>query len=167
MSVKQDFIQHVKKHEGIIYKVSAIYTDGTEDRQDLFQEIVYQLWKSYPSFKGNSKISTWMYRVALNTSITHLKKEKRKEQQIPLDPDLLNRMEERDSLQEEQLAVLHAHIKRLNLIEKGIILLYLEGRNYDEIAAITGFTVTNIGTRLSRIKQKLKEQITKKQAYGI
>ncbi|MFD0976030.1 RNA polymerase sigma factor [Salinimicrobium gaetbulicola] len=167
MTVKQEFIKHVKEHEGIVYKVASVYADGKEDRQDLFQEIIYQLWRSYPTFKGHSKISTWMYRVALNTSITHLKKEKRKDQQVPLDPELLNRMEDRENLEEEQLAILHAHIKKLNLIEKGIILLYLEGRSYVEIAAITGFTQTNIGTRLSRIKQKLKDQITKEHSYGI
>lgn len=167
MTVKQEFIKHVKEHEGIVYKVASIYADGKEDRQDLFQEIIYQLWRSYPTFKGHSKISTWMYRVALNTSITHLKKEKRKDQQVPLDPELLNRMEDRENLEEEQLAILHAHIKKLNLIEKGIILLYLEGKSYEEIAAITGFTQTNIGTRLSRIKQKLKDQITKEHSYGI
>lgn len=167
MTVKQEFIKHVKEHEGIVYKVASIYADGKEDRQDLFQEIIYQLWRSYPTFKGHSKISTWMYRVALNTSITHLKKEKRKDQQVPLDPELLNRMEDRENLEEEQLAILHAHIKKLNLIEKGIILLYLEGKSYEEIAGITGFTQTNIGTRLSRIKQKLKDQITKEHSYGI
>lgn len=167
MTVKQEFIKHVKEHEGIVYKVASVYADGKEDRQDLFQEIIYQLWRSYPTFKGHSKISTWMYRVALNTSITHLKKEKRKDQQVPLDPELLNRMEDRENLEEEQLAILHAHIKKLNLIEKGIILLYLEGKSYEEIAGITGFTQTNIGTRLSRIKQKLKDQITKEHSYGI
>lgn len=167
MTVKQEFIKHVKEHEGIVYKVASVYADGKEDRQDLFQEIIYQLWRSYPTFKGHSKISTWMYRVALNTSITHLKKEKRKDQQVPLNPELLNRMEDRENLEEEQLAILHAHIKKLNLIEKGIILLYLEGKSYEEIAGITGFTQTNIGTRLSRIKQKLKDQITKEHSYGI
>lgn len=167
MTVKQEFIKHVKEYEGIVYKVASVYADGKEDRQDLFQEIIYQLWRSYPTFKGHSKISTWMYRVALNTSITHLKKEKRKDQQVPLNPELLNRMEDRENLEEEQLAILHAHIKKLNLIEKGIILLYLEGKSYEEIAGITGFTQTNIGTRLSRIKQKLKDQITKEHSYGI
>lgn len=76
-------------------------------------------------------------------------------------------MEERDNLQEERITVLYAQIKKLNVIEKGIILLHLEGRSYEEIGAITGFTASNIGTRLSRIKQKLKEQITKEYSYGV
>lgn len=167
MSRKQEFIQHLKENEGIIYKVSRIYADSPEDQQDLFQEIVLQLWKSYSSFKGKSKLSTWMYRVALNTSITYLKKEKKREPRSPLNPELLNLMEERDNLQEARITLLYAQIKKLNVIEKGIILLHLEGRSYEEISAITGFTQSNVGTRLSRIKQKLKEQITKEYSYGI
>lgn len=161
MHTKKEFVQNIKENEGIIYKVTRIYSNNREDQKDLYQEIVYQLWKSYESFKGQSKISTWMYRIALNTSITHLKKEKRKDNQVPIDTALLNRMEQIDTLVEERITLLYAHIKKLSIIEKGIILLHLEGKNYDEIATITGFTPTNVGTRLARIKQKLKTQIKK------
>lgn len=161
MHTKKEFIQALKENEGIIYKVTRLYSDNTEGQKDLFQEIVYQLWKSFASFKGESKISTWMYRVALNTSISHLNKEKRIHNQVPFDSILLNKIEEADTIMEDRVTLLYAHIKKLNIIEKGIILLYLEGKSYDEIATITGFTATNIGTRLARIKLKLKSQIKK------
>lgn len=159
MRSKQEFIKDIKENEGIIYKVSRLYTNTAEDQKDLFQEIVYQLWKSHGSFKKNSKISTWIYRVALNTAISNLKKEKRKETRVTLDNFLLNHPYEIDTETEERIALLYAHIKKLSIVERGIILLHLEGKNYDEIAAITGFTKTNVGTRLGRIKQKLKSQI--------
>ena len=161
MHTKEEFFQNIKENEGIIYKVARLYADSAEDQKDVYQEIVYQLWKSYPSFKKNSKISTWMYRVALNTAISNLKKEKRKGIQVPIDNSLLNRMAEIDTVMEERITLLYAHIKKLSIVENGIILLHLEGKNYDEIAAITGFTSTNIGTRLTRIKNKLKSQIKK------
>ncbi|WP_439132484.1 RNA polymerase sigma factor [Polaribacter sp.] len=161
MHTKEEFIQHIKENEGIIYKVARLYTNSAEDQKDVYQEIVYQLWKSYPSFKANSKISTWMYRVALNTAIGHLKKEKRKGTRVTIDNFLLNKIDEVDAVMEERITLLYTHIKKLSIVEKGIILLHLEGKNYDEIAAISGFTKTNIGTRLGRIKQKLKSQIKK------
>ena len=161
MHTKEDFIQQIKENEGIIYKVARLYTNTTEDQKDVYQEIVYQLWKSYPSFKADSKISTWMYRVALNTAINNLKKEKRKGIRVSMDNFLLNKIDHVDTVMEERITLLYAHIKKLSVIERGIILLYLEGKSYDEIAAITGFTATNVGTRLARIKNKLKSQIKK------
>ena len=100
-----------------------------------------------------------MYRIALNTAIAHLNKEKKKGNHVPVDEWLLNRTDSTDPLIEEQTNTLYTQIKQLNTIEKGIILLYLEGRSYEEMAAIIGFTATNIGTRLARIKQKIKAQI--------
>ena len=161
MHTKKEFIQDIKENEGIIYKITRIYSNNTEDQKDLYQEIVYQLWKSYSSFNENSKISTWMYRIALNTAISNLKKEKRKGSQVSIDNLLLNQMDQVDAVMEERITLLYTHIKKLSIVERGIILLHLEGKNYDEIASITGFTNTNIGTRLARIKQKLKSQIKK------
>lgn len=161
MHTKEAFIQKIKENEGIIYKVARLYTNTTEDQKDVYQEIVYQLWKSYPSFKADSKISTWMYRVALNTAISNLKKEKRKGTRVSIDNFLLNKVDQVDAVMEERITLLYAHIKKLSVLERGIILLHLEGKNYDEIAVITGFTATNVGTRLARIKNKLKSQIKK------
>ena len=161
MHTKKEFIKDIQENEGIIYKVTRIYSNNSEDQKDLYQEIVYQLWKSYSSFKGDSKVSTWMYRVALNTAISHLKKEKRKGHQVDLEKVLRDRIEHVDTIMEERIALLYSHIKNLSIVERGIILLYLEDKNYEEIASITGFSSTNIGTRINRIKQKLKAQIKK------
>ncbi|WP_298363338.1 sigma-70 family RNA polymerase sigma factor [uncultured Lutibacter sp.] len=161
MQNQQEFIKIIKENEGIIFKITLTYAYTKEHQKDLYQEIVYQLWKSFGSFKGDSKISTWIYRVALNTSITHLKKEQKKGKTIQFEKVLLNKIDHIDTLMDERIQLLYRHIKLLNTIEKGIILLFLEGKNYNEISEITGFTPTNVGTRLNRIKQKLKSQIIK------
>ncbi len=161
MSNKQEFIGIIKENEALIYKVARVYTNNKEDEQDLYQEIVYQLWKSFDSFRKEAKISTWMYRIALNTSIAYLHKEKKKGNHIPIHETELNRADTEDAFKEEQVQSLYTVIKELNTIEKAIILLYLEGKTYDEIAGITGFTVTNVGTRLGRIRQKISSQIKK------
>ena len=161
MHSKKEFIEIIQENEGLIYKVAKVYTYNQEDEQDLYQDIVYQLWKSFSSFRNESKISTWMYRVALNTSIAHLNKEKRKGSHLLINEAVLNTTDTNDTLQEERIDVLYTQIRKLNTIEKGIILLHLEGKTYDEIASITGFTSTNVGTRLGRIKQKIISQIKK------
>ncbi|GAB5399658.1 MAG: RNA polymerase sigma factor [Aureisphaera sp.] len=158
---KEDFIRTIKANEGIIYKITHIYARNEEERKDLYQEIVYQLWKSYPSFQGKSKISSWLYRVALNTSIAHLNRAKRTKYTLLDDFELGNIEDPEDSEFRDRMQVLYDHIYRLNVVEKGLILLYLEGKNYEEMAFITGFSVTNVGTRLGRIKQKLKTNIKK------
>jgi RNA polymerase sigma factor (sigma-70 family) len=159
MDKKEYFVQLVKANEGIIYKITMVYSNNTDDQHDLYQEIVYQLWKSYDSFRGDAKISTWIYRIALNSCIAHINKEKRSGYRVPIDLELLNKAAEPDAVTEERLTILYAAIKKLGTIEKAIILLFLEGNSHEEIAAITGFTKTNIGTRIGRIKEKLRSQI--------
>lgn len=158
MYSEEQFISIIKENEGLIYKVAKLYTSAKEDEQDLYQEIIYQLWKSFGSFRNESKITTWMYRIALNTSIANLNKAKKRGIQVPVTETLLNKPDISDSKQ-ERVDQLYAQIKKLDPIDKGIILLHLEGNNYEEIAAITGFSPTNVGTRLSRIKQKIISQI--------
>jgi len=155
------FVALIKENQGLIYKVTKLYTNSKEDAEDLYQDIVYQLWKSLGTFRNESKISTWIYRIALNASITHLRKEKRKGSQLAVTEELLDKEETNDNLQEERFETMYAYLKKLNEVEKGIIFLYLEGKSYDEIAAITGFTASNVGTRLSRIKQKISADIKK------
>lgn len=159
MQNKEAFVDIIKEHEALIYKITKVYADQRQDEQDLYQEIVYQLWKSFPSFRNESKISTWMYRIALNTAIAYLNREKRKAILQPIHETLFNKPDEKDSVKEERIDKMYALIKKLNTLEKGIILLWLEGKNYEEIAAITGFSSSNVGTRLGRIKQKLANQI--------
>ncbi len=162
MSKEYEFTRVIKDNEGVIFKITTIYTDNSEDQKDLYQEIVYQLWKAYDSFKGNSKISTWMYRVALNTAITRLKKEKRRGNRVGIDKIVMQQTDHHDAEFEERLKMLYAHIQGLNELEKGLMLLLLEGKKYEEIAIITGLSPSNVGTRISRVKHKLKTQIVKK-----
>ncbi|WP_207423050.1 RNA polymerase sigma factor [Desertivirga brevis] len=162
---KKRFIEIIRENEGLIYKVAKMYSNSLEDEQDLRQDIVYQLWKSFPSFRGESMISTWMYRIALNTAIRYLDQGKKKANQVEMDEAFLNRPDVVDNSNEDRHQALFAQIKKLSDIEKAIIFLFLEGKSYEEIAAVTGFTVTNVGTRLGRIKQKLMVQI-EKAGYG-
>lgn len=159
MNREREFVRVVKENEGIIFKITTIYTDNREDQQDLYQDIVYQLWKSFESFRKESKFSTWMYRIALNTALTKLKKNKRKGHVVPIDQVILRQTELYDTDFEERIKLLYSHIQQLNVLEKGIMLLLLEGKKHEEIAEITGFTKSNVGTRISRIKEKLKSQM--------
>lgn len=159
-SKEAQFTQFIKEHEGIIYKISRAYCERSEDQKDLYQDIVLQLWKGFDSFKGYSKVSTWMYRVALNTAFSFLRKEKRKGHKVQMD-DIQIAYEPRDLILEERIKEMYIQIRALNDIEKGIMLLLLEGKKYDEIAQIVGFTRTAVGTRISRIKEKLKQKLVK------
>ncbi len=160
-SKKVDFVKLIRDHEGIIYKITRVYLDSEEDQQDLYQEIVYQLWKSFDSFRSDSKWSTWMYRVALNTVISFLKRDRTQPKKVSSDHLDNFKMEPFDPVMEQRIEWLYKSIQELSVVEKGIILLYLEGKSHQEISTITGFTTTNIGTRISRIKEKLKRQISK------
>lgn len=155
------FAELIRKHQGLLIKVTSIYTDNKADQEDLFQEVVYQLWKSFDSFRNEAKISTWMYRVAMNTAITQLKKRKRSPDEVPISDAILSRSDNKDDNYEERLRFLYKQIERLNVLEKGLMLLLLEGRSYKEIAEITGLSDSNVGTRISRIKKKLKTNMTK------
>lgn len=155
--MEKEFLQIITENQGIIHKVCSIYCDLEEDRRDLFQEILVQLWKSYPSFRYESKFSTWMYRVALNTAITSFKKDKRKPDKTGLSFENLQLAEEMyDSGAEEQIKMLNKAVAQLTGIEKSIILLFLEDKKYEEIAEITGITQNYVRVKMNRIKKKLK-----------
>lgn len=161
MHLEDRFVQVIQEHEGIIYKVARIYTHAPEDQNDLYQEIILQLWKAWKKFREDAKVSTWMYRIAMNTAITYMRKRKRSLQKVPIDSIKINFVESSNPELEERLSLLYRHIESLSTLDKGIILLYLEDRSYEEMAEITGLSTSNIGTRLSRIKQKLKSQMVK------
>jgi len=159
--MENDLVEILNNYQGLIYKVCNLYCQDREDRKDLFQEIVFQVWKSLGSFQHKSSISTWMYRIALNTAITHFRKEKRtfhhhfslNNIEIPE----LNDSEEK----EEQFMSLFAAIHDLDKIDKSIILLYLEEKTYAEISEITGLSKSNVGVKLNRIKAKLSVTLKK------
>ena len=159
MDKKETFITAIKNYEGLVYKIASIYTNGVEDRNDLVQEIIYQLWKSFDSFNHKSGLSTWMYRVAMNVAIYHLKIAKRKVLTVPMDGQFLDVQEVDDNGIEEKWQAFRKQLNKLNLLDKGIVMLYLENKSYEEIAEIIGISVSNVGTKLSRIKGKLKNQI--------
>ncbi len=167
MSKKEAFISAIKENEALIYKVAAIYTNDSEDRNDLVQEIIYQLWKSFDSFDQRSALSTWMYRVAMNVSIYHLKISRRKVSTIPISEEFVELHNSDEDITEERWKLLREHLSKLNLLEKGIVMLYLEGRSYEEMGQILGISTSNVGTKLSRIKEKLKKQILQKENHGI
>ena len=156
--MEREFLQIIKKNQGIIHKVCNIYCDDQEDRNDLFQEIVAQLWKSFPSFREESKFSTWMYRVALNTAITTFKKTKRRPDQNRLTYENFQLKDENYDIEtEEEIKNLHRAIAQLTGVEKSIVLLFLENKKYEEIAEITGITQNYVRVKMNRIKKKLKK----------
>lgn len=161
MDKKDRFLAAIKANKGSLYKIASVYTNRAEDRNDLVQEMTYQLWKSFDTFDQQSGLSTWMYRVAMNVAIYHLKAAKKRVPTVPIDEGLLNFRGGDKSEEEERWKLLKQSIDSLNLLEKGIVILYLEEKSYAEIAEIIGLTASNVGTRLSRIKEKLKQQISK------
>ena len=161
MSKETVFTNLIREHQALLYKVTSVYTDNKQDQEDLFQEVVYQLWKYFDSFRQDSKITTWMYRVAMNTAITHLKKKKRRPDVLPIVEVFIKQNDSIDDVYEERLRLLYKHLHHLNTLDKGLIFLLLEGKSYNEIALITGLQVSNVGTRISRIKKKLKTNMTK------
>ncbi len=162
--MEKEFIEIIQKNQGIIHKVCNIYCDVREDRNDLFQEIVAQLWKSYPSFRKESKFSTWMYRVALNTAITSFKKTKRRPDQNRLTSDNFQIIDEGYNTEtEDNIKQLHRAVAQLTGIEKSIVLLYFENKKYEEIAEITGITQNYVRVKMNRIKKKLKKLMTEEE----
>lgn len=161
MDKKSRFVNVIKKYEALIFKVATLYCDGFQDREDLYQEIVYQLWKSFDSFNEQAKMSTWIYRIALNTAIYNLKSSKRQVNTIPIELESERIADEFDKTEVDKVKMLYESIQSLNLLERGVILLYLEDKSHQEIASIVGISTSNVGTKISRIKEKLKSQITK------
>lgn len=153
--VEQEFVTLIQEYERVIYKVCYLYTTPHATLNDLYQEVVINLWKAYPKFRNECKISTWIYRIALNTCISFIRKEKNIPEIVTLS-QIADRIEETDETQ-VMLKRLYSMINRLEQLEKSIVLLYLEDKSYEEIAEITGLTLTNVATQLSRIKDKLRK----------
>lgn len=154
MSEKQ-FLALIDQHQGIIHKICRLYRDSTEDREDLFQEIIFQLWQTFPSFEGKAKITTWMYRVALNTALASFRKKKPDISYTAILPDYPeDQPNEQEAMQKEELL---AVLKKLDDVEKAIIALYFEDMSYAEISVITGISENNVGVKLNRIKTKIQK----------
>lgn len=164
MSTKQnknEFVRLIEENQGIIHKVCRIYTHNATAHEDLFQEIVLQLWKSYPTFKGESKFSTWMYRVGINTAISLFRKKTRKPKHDSLENHHFHiKSEERDEDLEYKIGMLKEAIQKLNDVERALVLLYLEEIPYAEIAETLGVSAVNARVKMNRVKKKLKVMLS-------
>ncbi|PIB34066.1 RNA polymerase [Reichenbachiella sp. 5M10] len=161
--MKSDFQPFLNEHHRIIAKVCRIYTDTSEDFNDYYQECVIQLWRSFDSFRGASKLSTWVYRVCLNVCLSQLRIKKKVV--VETREFVPEQIEEKDTVEEEQLSMLYTAIKLLKESDRAIILLYLEEKSYKEMAEILGITVTNVGAKVNRVKNQLKQIIDGRTGY--
>jgi len=158
---KNRFLEQVEQNQDIVHKICTLYAWNVDDRKDLSQEIVCQLWKSYPSFRGDSKFTTWMYRVALNTALLNVQRNRRRVRteslgdhhgEIPAEPT--------DKEEHGKFGKLYGAISQLPQFDRAIILLYLEQFSYRDISEVIGISESNVSVRLVRIKKKLKELLT-------
>ena len=156
--MQQDFLEIVERNQAIIYKICRLYRDRKEDQEDLFQEIVFQLWKSWPHFRRDAKASTWMYRIALNTALAVFRKSS-----VPLNfeetiPENLHPAAHEEPSENEQR--MYEALRKLVPAERAIVSLFLEDYSYKEIGDIIGITENYVGVQMSRIKMKLKTIVT-------
>ena len=155
---EKKFVALLEEHQNIVHKICRLYTNNQDAHNDLFQEITIQLWRAYPKFRGDAKFSTWMYRVSLNTAITLYRKGKRTIQTQQFDAVQFKiKADEYDDTQEEQLKLMYSAIKQLSDIEKALMFLYLEDKNYREISDTMGITEVNARVKMNRVKNKLKK----------
>lgn len=156
-SLEHKFLTELEEHQNIVHKVCTLYTNGRDAHNDLFQEITIQLWKAYPKFRGDSKFSTWMYRVALNTAITLYRKSKRRVPTQDFDTVTFKiSAADYDPTEEEQLKLMYKAIRELGDIDKALVFLYLEDKSYSEIADTLGISEVNARVKMNRIKKKLR-----------
>jgi RNA polymerase sigma factor (sigma-70 family) len=157
-AVQDRFQALVEDHKKILYKVCNSYCKNPGDRDDLAQEIVVQLWRSFSAFDERVRFSTWMYRIALNVAISFYRRESvRSRHVVSGDERLLEAADESQS-QSEEVQVLYQWIEKLDPLNKALALLYLDGNNYQEIATVLGISETNVATKISRLKQTLRQE---------
>lgn len=155
--LEHKFVTELETNQNIVHKVCSLYTSDQDAHNDLFQEITIQLWKAYPKFRGDSKFSTWMYRVALNTAITLYRKSKRSVPTQNYDSVIFKiKADEYDATEEQQLKLMYNAIRQLGDIDKALVFLYLEEKDYAEIAETLGISEVNARVKMNRIKNKLR-----------
>lgn len=159
--VKDEAISRIEEYQPLIRKVSFMYGQNRAEADDMFQEICIQAWRAYPQFKGDSKFSTWLYRVAINTSISWIRKEKKHRFSESGDDKMFGVHDDTpfyvEDEKREQVLALHSAIKKLNDVDRTLVLLYLEEVAYAEISEILGLTITNIKVKMNRVKKRLKK----------
>lgn len=163
--MKEGFLAIIEENKGLIFKIVRMYGKTSQDRQDLFQDIVLQLWRSYPSFREASKVSTWIYQVGINTALTRLRKEKKAVVATDLNLEAMQIPSSNAQEEQDTASVLYTAMGYLSDVEKSIILLYMDDKSYREIAEIIGISESNVGFKLNKIKAKLK-QLANTLGYG-
>ena len=155
--LEHQFVSELENNQNIVHKVCSLYTKDRDSHNDLFQEITIQLWKAYPKFRGAAKFSTWMYRVALNTAITLYRKSKKRVKTQDYDSVIFKiKADEYDDTQEKQLKLMYNAIKQLGDIDKALVFLYLEDKDYSEISETLGISEVNARVKMNRVKNKLR-----------
>lgn len=158
LSLEKSFVKQLQENQNLIHKICRLYTSSEDAHKDLFQEITIQLWKAFPQFRGDSKFTTWAYRVALNTAITLYRKKTKTINTIEFDNTLHKvNQEEYNYEEEENIKLLYKAVKQLNDIEKALVFMYLEDKDYNEIAETLGISEVNARVKMNRIKGKLKK----------
>ncbi len=156
---KGNFIQVIDKHKGIIYKIANAYSRSSEDQEDLVQEIILQLWSSFERYDPKYKITTWIYRIALNVSITHYRKDTvRKRYTIPMNEHLIESSIPEEYNPSEDIRLLRIFIQQLDEMNRALMILYLDGNSHQEISNVLNLSVSNVGTKINRIKEKIKNK---------
>jgi len=156
--LEHTFVAKLEENQNIVHKICRLYTNDQDSHNDLFQEITIQLWKAYPKFRGDSKFSTWMYRVALNTAITLYRKRKRQLKTQDFEGVSFKMTAEAyDETVEEQLKLMYNAVKSLNDVDKALVFLYLEDKSYRDIAETLGISEVNARVKMSRVKDKLRK----------
>lgn len=153
--MKEEFTHIIQRHQGIIHKVCRIYRDRPEDREDLFQEILFQLWKAWPSFRGEARVSSWMYKIALSTAIARFRKKTKHREAFHEDMIEVSQEESTHPGKER----LYRAIRLLSDADKALITLYLDDYSYQEMADILGITINYVGVKLKRIREKLTQKL--------
>lgn len=161
---QEEFLKIVDQYKKLIFKISNAYCTEPQDRQDLRQEIILQLWKAFPKYDDQYALSTWIYRISLHVSISYRRKENRRKKLKPHPPDpiLASREAEQQLEKDENLNRLNRFIAGLKKLDKALMILYLEGKSHAEISEILGLTKSNVGTKINRIKEKLKKHFARK-----
>jgi len=158
---RQRFQETIEQHKGILFKVARTYCQNEDDRQDLIQEMMMQIWQSFNKYNDQYRISTWLYRISLNVAISFFRKNMtRAKRYTVLDEQTTNIPNEDKTVIEQQLILLEQFIKELKELDKALMILYLEEKSHSEIAEILGMSASNVGTKIGRIKDKLEKQFS-------
>lgn len=158
---QKEFVKQVNENQRIIHKICKIYTDNPHDHEDLFQEITIQLWKSYPSFRGEAKFSSWMYRIGLNTALALFRKRDRQVSTCQETSVENLKIAHEEHHEDDRLKLMYDAIHQLSDVEKALIMMFLDDKPYKEIAEILGITEGNARVKMNRAKEKLKTLIKK------